>query len=107
MAQSHRRPGLLALPAALALATAAPAQDAEFFLEIPSNTRTEVYLGREPVLLLVCLVGGTRAVIDISSERASRVVLERDECVLVSEREVYATVQQGDGAAEISVRVVR
>jgi hypothetical protein len=100
--------------AALALAITSPALaqyadefgDVTFELTVPANTRAELYLGREPTLLLICLVDGPRATIDISSERASRAVLERDECVLVSEREVYATVPAGDAAATLTVRVI-
>jgi hypothetical protein len=108
MARTHR---IAALGAALIL-SALPAaaqdggsEDPEFYLEIPANTRAEVYIGREPILLLICLVGGSRATIDIASERVSRAVLERDECVLVSEREVFATAS--DGEAAVQVRVIR
>jgi hypothetical protein len=104
---------VLAAGAALALPSSALAQDYEesaggdpvFYLQIPANSRAEVFIGREPILLLVCLVGGSRATIDISSERVSRSVLEREDCVLVSEREVFATA--GDSEAEIRVRVLR
>jgi hypothetical protein len=80
--------------------------DVMWELSVPAGSRAEVYLGREPTLLLICLQGGTRASIDISSERGNRAVLERDECVLVSEREVFASVAAGDGAATVSVRVI-
>jgi hypothetical protein len=99
--------GIVGLALAALAATPSAAQEAQwpsFVLEIPANRRSPVYVGREPQLLLVCLVGGTRVTLDISSERTSRIVLERDDCVFVSEREVFATAAQADGAAAISVQ---
>jgi hypothetical protein len=106
---------LLAILGALAIALIPLPASAEYTdetgdvlyeLTVAAGTRAEVYLGREPTLLLICLQGGTRVSIDISSERGSRAVLERDECVLVSEREVFASAATGDGAATVSVRVI-